>query len=90
MFVFDFFWHRRNGWGGYSWDRTHFPDGEALVASLRDGSNPYGQPIKSLNNHHPNGYVITAAGEDHYASFAKAMGVDPAKNLTLVIYCMLC
>jgi hypothetical protein len=52
-FVFDFFWHRRNGWGGYSWDRTHFPDGEALMASFRDGSNPYGMAVKTLNNHHP-------------------------------------
>lgn len=80
MFVFDFFWHRRNGWGGYSWDRSHFPDGEALFASFRNGSNPYGAPIKTLNNHHPNGYIITPAGEDRYDAFAEAMGADPNKN----------
>lgn len=82
VFVFDFFWHRRNGWGGYSWDRTDFPDGEELFASFRDGTNPYGAPIKTLNNHHPNGYVITPAGEDRYDAFAEAMGADPAKNET--------
>jgi hypothetical protein len=37
-------------------------------------SNPYGAPIKTLNNHHPNGYTITPAGEDKYAAFAEAMG----------------
>eukprot|EP01046_Picozoa_sp_COSAG06_P002541 COSAG06_NODE_90_length_24779_cov_33.515843_29_plen_74_part_00 len=42
MFVFDFFWHRRNGWGGYSWDRTDFPDGAfPPVGFLRRFSRPF-------------------------------------------------
>jgi hypothetical protein len=61
-------------------DREHFPDGEELVASFRDGTNPYGAVVRTLNNHHPNGYVIKPSGEDRYADFAKAMGADPAQN----------
>ena len=81
VFVLDFFWHRgadSGTWGGYSFDRARFPDGEALLAEMRDGSSPYGAPLITLNNHHPNGYEITAASEDRYAAFATAMGADPA------------
>ena len=78
VFVFDFFWHRQGPWGGYSFDRARFPDGEVLLAEMQDGSSPYGAPLITLNNHHPNGYEITAASEDRYAAFATAMGVDPA------------
>eukprot|EP00039_Didymoeca_costata_P009814 m.130909 g.130909 ORF g.130909 m.130909 type:complete len:871 (-) comp14610_c0_seq11:30-2642(-) len=80
VFILDFFWHRRGPWGGYSWDKKDFPDGNGLVASLRNGSNPYGTVLKLLNNHHPDQAIINNFTEDRYAEFASAMGVNPALN----------
>lgn len=48
FFVFDFFWKRpRAGWGGYSWDTTHFPDWQKMLDGFRDGTSAYGSPIKT-------------------------------------------
>jgi alpha-glucosidase len=79
VLVLDFFWHRP-GWGGYSWNKKLFPDSVGLVQSLRNGSNPYSQPLKLLLNHHPDQATISAQTEDRYDAFATAMGVDPKEN----------
>jgi hypothetical protein len=51
-----------------------------MLAGFRDGTNSYGSPIKTTNNLHPNGYIITAESEDRYAAFARAMGDDPSES----------
>lgn len=43
----------RTGWGGYSWDASHFPDWQAMLAGFRSGNNSYGSPLKTTNNIHP-------------------------------------
>lgn len=67
-------------WVVDSWDKTDFPNPEQLVASFRDGTNAYGNPIKLMNNHHPNDAVINATTEDRFAEFATAVGADPRGN----------
>jgi hypothetical protein len=75
----DMSWHRP-GWSSYSWNKALFPDVDGLLASLKNGSNAYGSPLKLILNHHPGGAIIRRDSEDRYEAFCEAMGVDPALN----------
>lgn len=72
--VLDMDWHR-DGWTGWSWNRTLLPDAEALLPWL------HSQGLHVTLNLHPADGV--APHEDQYAAFMHAMGADPATKQTL-------
>ncbi|WIE73433.1 TIM-barrel domain-containing protein [Curtobacterium sp. MCJR17_020] len=76
--VIDMDWHRvdsvppqfGDGWTGYSWEPSLFPDPQAFLAELhRRGMHT------TLNLHPADG---VRAFEDAYPAVAEAMGIDPA------------
>jgi alpha-glucosidase (family GH31 glycosyl hydrolase) len=75
--VIDMDWHRvdsvparfGNGWTGYSWEPSLFPDPEAFLAEL------HRRGMRTTLNLHPADGV--RAFEDAYPAMAEAMGVDP-------------
>eukprot|EP01051_Picozoa_sp_SAG22_P000749 SAG22_NODE_23_length_31399_cov_35.631313_18_plen_961_part_00 len=75
-------------WNSYTWDKSLFADHADFVARLKNGSTPYGKPLKLAMNIHPGSYQIYQgpdhrpehSDEDNYATFSRAMGVDPAEN----------
>ncbi|PZE66097.1 MULTISPECIES: TIM-barrel domain-containing protein [unclassified Curtobacterium] len=75
--VIDMDWHRvdsvpprfGNGWTGYSWEPSLFPDPEAFLAEL------HRRGMRTTLNLHPADGV--RAFEDAYPAVARAMGVDP-------------
>lgn len=75
--VIDMDWHRvgsvppryGNGWTGYSWEPTLFPDPQAFLAEL------HRRGMRTTLNLHPADGV--RAFEDAYRGVAEAMGVDP-------------
>ncbi|MCZ2263183.1 TIM-barrel domain-containing protein [Isoptericola sp. QY 916] len=78
--VIDMDWHRvesvpaqyGNGWTGYSWERSLFPDPEAFLAALHE------RGMRTTLNLHPADGV--RAFEDAYPRVAAAMGIDPASE----------
>ncbi|ROP74033.1 alpha-glucosidase (family GH31 glycosyl hydrolase) [Curtobacterium sp. PhB115] len=75
--VIDMDWHRvdsvppqfGNGWTGYSWEPTLFPDPPAFLAEL------HRRGMRTTLNLHPADGV--RAFEDAYPAVAEAMGIDP-------------
>lgn len=76
--VIDMDWHRvdsvppqfGDGWTGYSWEPSLFPDPGAFLAEL------HRRGMRTTLNLHPADGV--RAFEDAYAAVAEAMGIDPA------------
>ena len=69
-------------WGNYDVNTTKFPDIAAFAAALHeDGAGVIGNPLKLSVTVHPD------TGVDHcdtrYPQIARAMGVDPASNVTI-------
>ena len=71
--VLDMDWHR-DGWTGWSWNRTLLPDAEKLIADL------HAEGLQTTLNLHPADGVHS--GEDRYANFMGALG-KPADGKTL-------
>jgi hypothetical protein len=75
--VIDMDWHRvgsvppefGNGWTGYSWERSLFPDPERFLRTLHD------RGLRTTLNLHPADGV--RAFEDAYPAMARALGMDP-------------
>ncbi|PZE23544.1 glycoside hydrolase family 31 protein [Curtobacterium sp. MCBD17_028] len=75
--VIDMDWHRvdsvpsrfGNGWTGYSWERSLFPDPEGFLTALHE------RGMRTTLNLHPADGV--RAFEDAYPTMARALGVDP-------------
>lgn len=75
--VIDMDWHRvgsvppefGNGWTGYSWEPTLFPDPERFLRTLHE------RGLRTTLNLHPADGV--RAFEDAYPAMARAVGVDP-------------
>jgi alpha-glucosidase (family GH31 glycosyl hydrolase) len=75
--VIDMDWHRvdsvppeyGNGWTGYSWERSLFPDPPAFLQALHQ------RGLRTTLNLHPADGV--RAFEDAYPAMARAVGVDP-------------
>ncbi|MFE7404826.1 TIM-barrel domain-containing protein [Isoptericola sp. NPDC057559] len=78
--VIDMDWHRvgsvperfGNGWTGYSWEPTLFPDPEAFLGAL------HARGMRTTLNLHPADGV--RAFEDAYPAVAEAVGIDPASE----------
>lgn len=76
--VIDMDWHRvgtvppehGNGWTGYSWEPTLFPDPAAFLGALHE------RGMRTTLNLHPADGV--RAFEDAYPAVAEAVGIDPA------------
>lgn len=76
--VIDMDWHRvdsvppqfGDGWTGYSWEPSLFPDPQAFLAEL------HRRGMRTTLNLHPADGV--RAFEDAYPAVAEAMGIDPA------------
>ena len=76
--VIDMDWHRvdsvppqfGDGWTGYSWEPSLFPDPQAFLAEL------HRRGMRTTLNLHPADGV--RAFEDAYRAVAEAMGIDPA------------
>lgn len=75
--VIDMDWHRvdtvpprfGNGWTGYSWEPSLFPDPAAFLTEL------HRRGMRTTLNLHPADGV--RAFEDRYAAIARAVGIDP-------------
>jgi hypothetical protein len=75
--VIDMDWHRvgsvppefGNGWTGYSWEPTLFPDPAKFLRTLHD------RGLRTTLNLHPADGV--RAFEDAYPAMARALGMDP-------------
>ena len=72
--VMDMDWHR-DGWTGWSWNRTLLPDAEQLLPWF------HSQGLHVTLNLHPADGV--GPQEDTYAAFMRDMGQDPATKQTL-------
>ena len=72
--VMDMDWHR-DGWTGWSWNRTLLPDAEALLPWF------HSQGLHVTLNLHPADGV--GPQEDQYAAFMHDMGADPGTKQTL-------
>jgi len=68
VIVMDMDWHK-DGWTGYSWNRTLLPDAEELLKWF------HSQKLSATLNDHPADGV--KPHEDCYASFMKALGEPP-------------
>ncbi|MBQ7786123.1 MAG: DUF5110 domain-containing protein [Clostridia bacterium] len=68
----DFF---SDGWTGYTWNESLFPDYRAFIAALHE------KGLKTALNLHPAAGV--RAHEKQYDAMAKAMGVDPQTKETI-------
>ena len=72
--VMDMDWHK-DGWTGWSWNRTLLPDAEALLPWF------HSQGLHATLNLHPADGV--GPQEDQYAAFTRDMGGDPADKKTI-------
>jgi hypothetical protein len=72
--VMDMDWHR-DGWTGWSWNRTLLPDAETLLPWF------HSQGLHVTLNLHPADGV--GPQEDQYAAFMKDMGADPDTKQTI-------
>ena len=81
--VIDMDWHRvgsvpsrfGNGWTGYSWERSLFPDPPAFLAEL------HRRGMRTTLNLHPADGV--RAFEDAYPEMARDLGIDPDTEQTI-------
>ena len=64
----------RTGWGGYSWDASHFPDWQAMLAGFRSGNNSYGSPLKTTNNIHPSALPTLCSAPVSFQSRERSCG----------------
>ncbi len=81
--VIDMDWHLTridpkygSGWTGYTWNRELFPDPARFLNGL------HRRGLKTSLNLHPAEGI--AAHEDAYAQMAKAMGIDPESEQTVL------
>ena len=72
--VMDMDWHK-DGWTGWSWNRTLLPDAEQLLAWF------HSQGLHVTLNLHPADGV--GPQEDQYGTFMRDMGADPAMRRTI-------
>ena len=89
VLVMDMEWHEmfrtpcyksgKGAWGGYSWNKTLFPDPAAFVAKLHNSRGPLGIQV-AANTHQDEGID---ACQDNYAAFAAAIGVADPGGKTL-------
>ena len=89
VLVMDMEWHTMfsepcytggpGNWGGYTWNKTLFPDQHAFVAKLNAMRGPLG--IKVAVNTHPD--VGINACQENYASMAAAIGFETDGNKTM-------
>ena len=71
-FVLDMDWHKKNEWGGYTWDPNLFPYPADAMGYLK------GRGLITLANIHDDNGV--GAYEAAFPAMAKAMGVDPSST----------
>ncbi len=74
-YILDMDWHTKQGWGGYSFDKSLFPLPAAIMGPLRERG-----VLTSGNLHDLDGMRPT---EDQYAQFCAAVGIDPAQQQTV-------
>lgn len=74
VMVMDMDWHK-DGWTGWSWNRTLLPDAEELLKWFHE------QGLAVTLNLHPADGI--GPHEDMYADFMRAMGKDPASKETI-------
>lgn len=74
-FILDMDWHTKQGWGGYSFDKSLFPLPEAVFPRLHELG-----VLTSGNLHDQDGM---RPNEDQYVPFCKALGIDPSQNQTV-------
>lgn len=74
ILVLDMDWHRE-GWCGWSWNRSLIPDPERLLRALAE------RGIGAALNLHP--YAGVGPHEDAYPAFMRALGRDPASGETI-------
>lgn len=67
-------WHRRPGWGGYTWDAARYPDVPALLRALKDQGLALG-----MNLHDDDG-VSSAEDASVWPAFAAAMGLNTSSG----------
>lgn len=72
VMVLDMDWHR-DGWTGWSWNRTLLPDAEDLLTWLHAPGGGGGLAV-TLNLHPADG---VGPHEDRYADFMRALGREP-------------
>jgi hypothetical protein len=86
----DMDWHTTGQWGGYSWNRTLFPNVDAFITGLHNDSNPTGHPLKLLLNLHPG---VIGPTEDQWVPFIQALGYkngsEPFTNKSWTVGCAL-
>jgi alpha-glucosidase (family GH31 glycosyl hydrolase) len=76
--IIDMDWHvtktgnRSDGWTGYTWNRTLFPDPSGLIRWL------HGKGLRTALNLHPANGVYPH--EEQYPAMAQWMGIDPASK----------
>jgi alpha-glucosidase (family GH31 glycosyl hydrolase) len=76
--IIDMDWHitktgnRSDGWTGYTWNRTLFPDPAGLIKWL------HGKGLRTALNLHPANGVFPH--EEQYSAMAQWMGIDPASK----------
>ena len=74
----------KSEWGGYSWNKTLFPDPAAFVQKMHAvGSNANGKSAFTLGtkvavNYHPDSGID--ACQDQYEAMAKALGFDTSSK----------
>jgi len=64
--VMDMDWHKKNAWGGYSWNRSLFPNPDEYLKWIHD------QHLHATLNDHPNSGV--GPFEDNYSQFMSDFG----------------
>jgi alpha-glucosidase (family GH31 glycosyl hydrolase) len=74
-YILDMDWHTKQGWGGYSFDKSLFPIPAAVMKPLRQRGVLTSGNLHDLDGMRPN--------EDQYAAFCQAIGVNPNLNQTI-------
>jgi alpha-glucosidase (family GH31 glycosyl hydrolase) len=70
------------GWGGYTFNSSLFPDPTDWIDYVHSEGNVMGHSLKlSLNLHPQTGVDAT---QTVYPQVARALGIDPATNITVV------
>ena len=84
--MIDLGWHIDTGFGAYTWSTAQYgkgsdryPNVTQFVQQLHSGDNPLNRSLKLSLNLHPSGVV---PAEQHYASYMRAIGLDPAMQNT--------
>ena len=74
VFVLDMDWHKKNEWGGYTWDPNLFPYPNDSMNNLLKGKYNL---VTVANIHDDNG---VGNYEAQFNAMAKAMGIDPSST----------